>query len=89
MGLTLLTLAGFFAPLRGLMAARPSASGHHAPRAQRLVAPPARHSRPLRIVRIVEPSRAAADAGRIRISGRMADVCAELDRLAAQEAASH
>ena len=36
--------------------------------------------RPLRVVR---------SSGRIVISGRMADVCAELDRLAALEAAVH
>jgi hypothetical protein len=29
------------------------------------------------------------NAGRMRISGRMADVCAELDRLAAREARLH
>jgi len=44
--------------------------------------------RPLRVVRVVEPARAAKDAGRMRISGRMADVCAEIDRLAALEAAA-
>jgi hypothetical protein len=47
---------------------------------------PQRPCRPLRVVRFVEPTRAAVDAGRMRISGRMADVCAELDRLAALEA---
>jgi hypothetical protein len=51
------------------------------------IAPP-RPCRPLRVVRFVEPTRAAVDAGRMRISGRMADVCAELDRLAALEAAA-
>jgi hypothetical protein len=40
----------------------------------------------LRVVRVVEPSAARAMAGRMVISGRMADVCAELDRLAALEA---
>jgi hypothetical protein len=50
---------------------------------------PCRPLRVVRVVRIVEPSRAAAvDAGRLRISGRMADVCAELDRLAALEGAT-
>ena len=52
------------------------------------VAAIARPCRPLRVVRIVEPARAAMDAGRMRISGRMADVCAEIDRLAALEAAA-
>jgi len=43
--------------------------------------------RRLRVVRILEGS-PAASAGRIVISGRMADVCAELERLAAVEAAA-
>jgi hypothetical protein len=41
--------------------------------------------RPLRVVRVME----AGQVGRMVISGRMADVCAELDRLAACEAARH
>ena len=44
-----------------------------------------RPRRPLRVVRVVEPS-AKASAGRMFMSGRMADVCAELDRLASLEA---
>ena len=39
--------------------------------------------KPLRIVRILEAGQAPANVGRMVISGRMADVCAELDRLAA------
>lgn len=39
--------------------------------------------KPLRIVH----SRGGKDEGRLVISGRMADVCAELDRMAAREAA--
>ena len=47
-------------------------------------------SRPtLRIERIVESGQRANQAGRMVISGRMADVCAELDRLVAREAALH
>lgn len=49
-------------------------------------AAPSRPPRPLRVLRIVDTSHVAASAGRMLISGRMADVCAELDRLAAQEA---
>jgi hypothetical protein len=45
--------------------------------------------RPLRIVRILDADHAPAQVGRMVISGRMADVCAELDRLAAREAALH
>ena len=66
-------------------------SGHRAC-AARVATAPARHHhsprRPLRVVRVVESSHAARGAGRMVISGRMADVCAELDRLAALEAAA-
>lgn len=39
---------------------------------------------PLRVVQVID----SRQAWRLRISGRMADVCAELDRLAAREARS-
>lgn len=45
--------------------------------------------RPLRVVRILEANQSSSQVGRMVISGRMADVCAELDRLAACEAARH
>jgi hypothetical protein len=56
------------------------------------VAAPAQQSRsdahrPLRIVRVVESGQRTNSVGRMVISGRMADVCAELERLAAREAA--
>jgi len=42
--------------------------------------------RPLRVVRVAEDQRPPRHtAGRMVISGRMADVCAELDRLIALE----
>ena len=42
--------------------------------------------RPLRVVRVAEDQRPPKHtAGRMVISGRMADVCAELDRLIALE----
>lgn len=44
--------------------------------------------RTLRVVRVVESGEPRAHVGRMMISGRMADVCAELDRLAACEASS-
>lgn len=44
---------------------------------------------PLRVVRILESDQTSAQVGRMVISGRMADVCAELDRLAACEAVPH
>ena len=45
--------------------------------------------RPLRMVRVLEAGQTSAQVGRMVISGRMADVCAELDRLAACEARLH
>ena len=45
--------------------------------------------KPVRTIRIMEASQAPAHAGRMVMSGRMADVCAELDRLAARETALH
>lgn len=36
-------------------------------------------------VRLIRPGRAARDGGRLVISGKLIDVCAELDRLAALE----
>jgi hypothetical protein len=47
-----------------------------------------RPGRALRVVRVAEGQPSARGAGRMVISGRMADVCAELDRLAALEAAA-
>jgi hypothetical protein len=44
-------------------------------------------SKPLRIVRVLEAGQGQSCVGRMVISGRMTDVCAELDRLAAREAA--
>jgi hypothetical protein len=42
--------------------------------------------RPVRVLRVVEAGQARTCVGRMVISGRMADVCAELDRLVAREA---
>ena len=44
-------------------------------------------AKPLRVVRVVETGQNRNSVGRMVISGRMADVCAELDRLAARAAA--
>ena len=46
-----------------------------------------RHPQPRRVVRVLRTTASGSDAGRLVISGRMADVCAELDRLAACETA--
>jgi len=43
--------------------------------------------RPLRVLRVVDAGHAPSSAGRMVISGRLADVCAELDRLVALEGA--
>ena len=43
----------------------------------------------LRVLRVVDGHHLRASAGRMVISGRMADVCAELDRLAASEPLRH
>ena len=40
---------------------------------------------PLRVARVMEAQHNRSQAGRMVISGRMADVCAELDRLAELE----
>lgn len=42
--------------------------------------------RPLRVVHVLEAGQPRSHVGRMVISGCMADVCAELDRLVAREA---
>jgi hypothetical protein len=44
--------------------------------------------RPLRVVRVLDEQQGHRGSGRMVISGRMADVCAELDRLVACEGRS-
>jgi hypothetical protein len=44
---------------------------------------------PLRVLRVLESGQPRSCAGRLVISGRMADVCAELDRLVEREATLH
>lgn len=44
-----------------------------------------RHVRGSSSVRLIRPTHTAREGGRLVISGRLADVCAELDRLAAME----
>ena len=44
--------------------------------------------RPLRIVRVIDADQQRSNTGRIVISGRMADVCAELDRMVQKESAA-
>jgi len=65
---------------------RPSAKAH-LPSPLRTANPAPVSQRPLRVLRVVD-SQGRAGVGRMVISGRMADVCAELDRLAGKEAAA-
>ncbi|RQO45967.1 hypothetical protein DBV14_23270 [Variovorax sp. KBW07] len=58
-------------------------SGNGAASATATAAP----ARPLRVVRVVDRQGSQRTSNRVVISGRMADVCAELDRLAALETA--
>ena len=93
MGIAISGLNGLFAPLQGLARWLAGAAPVRPPRQIAPVHAPALHAavsqrRPLRVVRVVDASAALAGAGRMVISGRMADVCAELDRLAALEAAA-
>ena len=85
----LFPLGNLFASLQALVACfapRRAPARHAVERApaQGFVAAP--RVTPLRVVRVLEPSAPRAVAGRMVISGRLADVCAELDRLAALEA---
>jgi hypothetical protein len=68
------------------VAVRPSCTARaHGPAAS-ADAPPA-PARPLRVIRVVDGLQGEKrSTNRMVISGRMADVCAELDRLAALEA---
>jgi len=99
MNLALLATAGLWTPLQQFLrrlgagapapavvsVSRPHRSGCGP--TSRVVAPAIR--RPLRVVRVMEAGQPRSQVGRMVISGRMADVCAELDRLAACEAARH
>ena len=104
MGMTLFAVGALVAPLLGelgrnwlarnaLRQARPLAAAgvavpSGAPRAGASATARRNPSRPLRVVRVAEPFHVPANAGRMVISGRMADVCAELDRMAAIETAA-
>ena len=55
-----------------------------------LVTPARVTSRPLRVIRVPDHGEGSSNhVGRLLISGRMADVCAELDRLVANEQTLH
>jgi len=96
MGIALLTLADLFVPFQS-MAGRWMAGRRNNRHALRYVAvrpacglrgaTAAQASRPLKVTRLVERGQRHPSAGGVVISGRMDDVCAELERLAALEAA--
>ena len=75
-------LMAWFAPRPAPAPCQPAA---RMPRGVPVHRPVLQPAKPLRVLRVVEPSAPRAVAGRMVISGRLADVCAELDRLAAQE----
>jgi len=76
-------------PQHAARCASPAPAGNSPGAACAAVARSSAHppARPLRVVRVLESGQSRADTGRLVISGRLADVCAELDRLAACEAA--
>lgn len=101
--LTLSGLFQGFSALQRLTSAVPPVRPQHPARALRMARPggvrapnspwpmrPIEAPRPsaLRVVHVCDAQPVPGDAGRLRISGRMADVCAELDRLAEREAAA-
>ncbi|MDM0103769.1 hypothetical protein QTH97_02405 [Variovorax sp. J22R24] len=103
MGIALLSIVDLFTPLQSLasrwmparnsrrvspsglryVGVRPGCAGRQAAGSQ--VSAPA--ARPLRVVRMIDAQQPGCHQSRVVISGRMADVCAELDRLVALEAA--
>ncbi len=93
MGIAISGFNELFAPLQGFvrwLAGGAPVQAHPAVQARPQavhIALPAR--KPLRVVRVVDAFHPPAGAGRMVISGRMADVCAELDRLAALESTAH
>jgi hypothetical protein len=105
MGMAMSLAQNVFTPLAPLLSwflagsVRPAmkqvvAAGASVPQPQRPVTtfPALRNApahRPLRVVRVTELGQPRRGGGRIVISGRMADVCAELDRLAALESGLH
>lgn len=92
-------LAAFFMPVQAAHAShRPlfhmpsqrQASTQNIIQSTRTVAHTATGERPvsrLKVMREFEPGMARSQSGRMAISGRMSDVCAELDRIAQKETA--
>ena len=89
------TLVAFFMPVQSVLAQRRAevclpmlrasnsqVTGYPTPNPSTV-----RRITPLKVVREFDPCNKRAHAGRMVISGRMADVCAELDRIALKEVA--
>ncbi|MCA0212871.1 MAG: hypothetical protein LCH79_06810 [Proteobacteria bacterium] len=105
MGIALSAVHGIFTPLHDLLTwflspvqpHRPAPPAAAAPACSAVRSAPSktaactrRVQRPLRVVRVMDrDGLRTPSGGRLVISGRMADVCAELDRLAALEATRH
>ncbi len=97
MGIALLSFADLFMPLQSLASRwiparqRRSSSLRYVnvrpACAVRPAAQPDRPGLPLRVVRMVDAQQPGMQGGRMVISGRMSDVCDELERLTALEAA--
>lgn len=91
MGIAMLTAVRVARIPQWLEAFGPRMAGRLGSRLRRshlaMTTPAARPAPALRVLRVLEPHQPRAAAGRMVISGRMADVCAELDRLAAAETA--
>ena len=73
---------------RPSVSGRPASTTYITPAAvrSRPVTCQAQRTAPLRVVRLAEDGVRSDCAGRMVMSGRMADICAELDRLAEREA---
>ncbi len=91
-------LAWFLSPVQharpatsaAVIGATASCVATRAPAAPKTTSCARRTQRPLRVVRVVDKEgQRGSSGGRMVISGRMADVCAELDRLAALETTLH
>lgn len=66
--------------------AQARALGHAAPEPAHPALPKAAAARPVRVTHFAEAAGTHGAVRRLRICGRLADVCAELERLAAAEA---
>ncbi len=99
MGIALLALSGFFKAFSGFKhpksSPKPRSSGRlhpswatrtaSCPTSVTQVTPSVPKTPCLKVLRVRESGDGPQTSGRMVISGRMADVCAELDRLAALE----